>query len=362
MCPSGTRTGFVTHRKPLRIDSIAIRIPSRKITNADTLALIAESNCSSPPDQLRRFVRELGFLLERCGSDTRYLRDREVGETAHLLTLQACTQALEEAGAKASDVGLLMYCGVGRGFLEPAGAYFMARSLGISCECFDILDACMSWVRALQIADQFLASGTHRKILVVNGEFSVYEHGYPELLHGICSDRLRYTFPAFTIGEAASATVLSASEKPWRFRFRSEPGRVALCTLPLRGHAEFSGIDADLALNGIDRFVSFGQDLSCAALEGMVNFIEEEYLDRERIAWWFPHAASAEMCRQAEQRLGLGGRVIYDVFARYGNLVSVSIPAGLREAWDDGRLRRGQRVVLCPASAGMSLALVDFEF
>ncbi len=349
-------------RPLLRIDSIAIRIPSRKITNEDTLALVAEANRDNPPDRLRRFLRELRFLLQRCGSDTRCVRDREAGETAHLLTLQACTQALEEAGIEASDVGLLIYCGVGRGFLEPASAYFIARSLGISCECFDILDACMSWVRALQIADQFLASGTYSKILVVNGEFGVYEHGYPELLHGTCSDRLRYTFPAFTIGEAASATVLSASERSWRFRFRSEPDRVALCTLPVRGHAEFSGIDAELALNGIDQFVSFGQDLSCAALEGMVSFINEEYRDREGIAWWFPHAASADMCHRAEVRLGLEGRVIYDIFARYGNLVSASIPAGLREAWDDGRLRRGQRVVLCPASAGMSLALVDFEF
>ena len=121
-------------------------------------------------------------------------------------------------------------------------------------------------------------------------------------------------------------------------------------------------MDAELALNGIDQFVSFGRELSCSGLEGIVSFIQEELLDRERVAWWFPHAASTDICRQAEVRLGLVGRVIYDVFARYGNLVSASIPTGLREAWDDGRLCRGQRVVLCPASAGMSFALVDFEF
>ncbi|MEP6534971.1 MAG: 3-oxoacyl-[acyl-carrier-protein] synthase III C-terminal domain-containing protein, partial [Bryobacteraceae bacterium] len=80
------------------------------------------------------------------------------------------------------------------------------------------------------------------------------------------------------------------------------------------------------------------------------------------IRWWFPHAASSEMCRLADQRLGLNGRVFSDVFPRYGNLVSASIPAALNMALSDGRLLRGQRVVLCPVSAGMSQALVEFTF
>jgi acyl-CoA:acyl-CoA alkyltransferase len=326
------------------------------------LAEIAELNPGSAPEHLKRYLRDLRFLLNRCGSNTRYLRDRESGETAHALIQEACTEALAAGGIPAKNIGLLIYCGVGRGFLEPAGAYFVARSLGLMCECFDVVDACMSWVRAMHIAHQFLAAGLHRNILVVNGEFNVYEHGYPELLRGACRDRLPYTFPAFTIGEAATATVLSASQDTWRFRFRSQPEHAALCTIPLEAHADFSGFDTNLALNGVGKFVSFGHELSCAALDGIVDLIEQEYPDREKIQWWFPHAASSEMCRRAEKRLKLEGRVLYDVFPRYGNLVSASIPAALNLAWTDGRLRRGQRVVLCPASAGMSLALVEFAF
>ena len=245
----------------MRIESIALRIPSRKITNADTLASIAELNPDSSPEQLKRYLRELEFLLGRCGSNTHYLRDRESGESAHALIHEACTEALASAGIAAEDIGLLVYCGVGRGFLEPASAYFVARALGLTCECFDVLDACMSWVRALHIANQFLAAGLHRNILLVNGEFNVYEHGYPELLRGTCSERLRYTFPAFTIGEAATATVVSASEDTWRFRFRTQPEHVALCTLPLEAHADFSGIDANpsSSLNqGFQRFSGRG--------------------------------------------------------------------------------------------------------
>ena len=279
----------------MRIESIGVRIPSRKITNADTLAAITELNASSPPEQVHRYLRGLGFLLERCGSRTRYIRNREAGETAHELILEACAQALEEAHVEPDEIGLLIYCGVGRGFLEPATAYFVTRSLGISCECFDVLDACMSWVRSLQLASHLFVGRTYRKILVVNGEFSVYEHGYPELLYGVDAERLRYTFPAFTIGEAATATVLSDAGKPWRFRFRSHPEHVALCALPLAGHADFAGSGRDFALNGVGQLVSFGQDLSCAAFEGIVDFIESEYPDRNSIDWWF-HTLPAPKC------------------------------------------------------------------
>jgi 3-oxoacyl-[acyl-carrier-protein] synthase III len=352
----------LVRRSLLRIESIALRIPSRKITNADTLAAITELNSDAPRHELSHYLRDVKFLLERSGSDTHYLRDREFGETAHALIRDACTEALASAGILPREIGLLIYCGVGRGFLEPASAYLVARSLGIACECFDVLDACMSWVRALQIAHSFFAAGVYRHILIVNGEFNVYEHGFPELLRGICHQRLRYTFPAFTIGEAATATVVSASAGSWCFRFRSQPERASLCTLPLEAHADFSAPDENLALNGVSRFVSFGHELTCAGLEAIVNFIEETFPRREAIHWWFPHAASSEMCRRAEQRLDLDGRVLYDVFPRFGNLVSASIPAGLKLAWKDGRLERGQRIVLCPVSAGMSLALVDFTF
>jgi 3-oxoacyl-[acyl-carrier-protein] synthase III len=182
------------------------------------------------------------------------------------------------------------------------------------------------------------------------------------LFQGVCAEKLRYTFPAFTIGEAAAATVVTASGADWSFSFRSNPSRVNLCALPLAGHADYTEPGDRLALNGEGQFVSFGHELSCAAVGEMVGFIEERYPEREAIDLWFPHAASAELCRQAETRLNLTGKVAYDVFPRYGNLVSASVPASLHLTIADGRLRRGNRIVLCPASAGMAFALVDLVY
>ena len=346
----------------MKIASIGLQIPSLRITNEDILTTVTNLNPTAPTAQVRRYRRQLGYLLERAGAGAHFIRDRANGEVALPLILNAAREALGRAEVQPSEIDLLIYCGVGRGFLEPATAYFISRALGIACECFDVLDACMSWVRALSIAQPFLASRSYSRILVVNGEFNVHEHGYPELFQGVQPEKLRYTFPAFTIGEAATATVLVPSESPWNFHFRSDPSRAHLCAIPLTGHEDFSQPGECLAQNGVGQFVSFGHELLRAALDETVEFIRETYPIRTCFDWWFPHAASAEMCRQAERTLSLHGKVCYDVFPRYGNLVSASIPAALHLAVEEGRLRRGQRIVLCPASAGMSFALVDLVY
>jgi acyl-CoA:acyl-CoA alkyltransferase len=346
----------------LQIASIAVRFPSLKITNADLLERIAELNPGLPSEQLRSHQRKLEHLMVKSGCDTRYYRNRSSNETAIAHILDATKTALMQANLSPNDIDLLIYCGVGRGFLEPAMAYFVANALGINCACFDVLDACMSWVRALAIADGLFRQGAYRHIAIVNGEFNIYECGYPELLTVDREDTWSYTFPAFTIGEAASVTILNRSDATWNFHFRSDPSRVCLCTLPLPGYADFSLSPSQLARNGTYKFMSFGMELSRVAIGEMSKFARETYPDLDQFDILFPHAASAEACRISAEQLGLGERLYNKIFSRYGNLVSASIPAAMSMALEEGALTRGSRVVLCPASAGMSFALVDFVF
>jgi 3-oxoacyl-[acyl-carrier-protein] synthase III len=97
-------------------------------------------------------------------------------------------------------------------------------------------------------------------------------------------------------------------------------------------------------------------------MDEMEKFIRATYRDLESVDLWLPHAASAYMCRLADERLNLHGKVFFDVFPTYGNLASASIPTAIRMAEEMNRLKRGNRIVLCPASAGMSLALVDLVY
>jgi 3-oxoacyl-[acyl-carrier-protein] synthase III len=346
----------------LQIASVAVKFPSLKVTNADLLSQIEEFNPQVPAEQVRGYQRKLERLMVRAGCDTRYYRDRERNERAISFVGDALKAACADAQISLADVDLLIYCGVGRGFLEPAMGYFVANSLGMKCECFDVLDACMSWVRALSIAYGLFRSARYRHIALVNCEFNIYEAGYPDLLRVNGLEKWRYTFPAFTIGEAGAATILRASEQEWNFHFRSDPSQAGLCTLPLPSYREFSAAPDQLALNGCLRFMSFGMELSRAAVTAMADFVQATYPDREPFDIWFPHAASLEACRQSAEQLNLGDRLYSGSFCRYGNLVSASIPAAMQMAIEEKRLTRGSKVVLCPASAGMSFALVDFVY
>jgi len=94
----------------------------------------------------------------------------------------------------------------------------------------------------------------------------------------------------------------------------------------------------------------------------MVDFVRERYSNLSNVDIWFPHVASVRACRECAKKLGIEDRVYMDSFPEFGNLVSASIPAAMDLALRNQRFGRGSKVVLCPASAGMSYALVDFVY
>jgi 3-oxoacyl-[acyl-carrier-protein] synthase III len=334
-----------------------------RITNEDIIANLGAYNKDVPAELLSKCQRELTYLLNKTGAATRYIRDRARGETAISLLKDVTHDAIERAGLGEDEIDLLIYCGVGRGFLEPAMAYFCAEAVGLECPCFDILDACMSWVRALEVASMYLAGGACRHILIVNAEFTAYECGYPNVFKIRSIDDLAHLFPAFTIGEAATATVVTRSEDNWSFRFMSRPQMASLCHIPLEGYQDFCEPNEHVGVNGINRFVSFAGKLFDAAIAGMVRLIQESVLDVHEPDIWFPHSAASRPYSRIAESLGIEPQKVYvSTFSEYGNLVSASIPAAMHRAIGEGVLERGHQVVLCPASAGMALAVVQFTF
>lgn len=347
----------------MKIQSISIKIPSFEISNEYVIESIAIHNQDQPAHIVARYQRELSYLLKRSGANTRYLRDREKGETAIRLIKAAIHEALEKAELKTTDIDLLIYCGVGRGFLEPANAYFCAQAVGMACNCFDISDACMSWVRSLEVAYALLNFSNYKNILVVNGEFTAYEYGYPEIFKLQSPSQIAYTFPAYTIGEGASATILTKSSDEWTFDFESAPEFANLCSIPLSGYDDFCEKGENIGLKGVNGFVSFGGELFDIAVERMVDLAQSRILDIDGVDLWFPHGAASDPCWRAAEILNIEeSRFFSDSFPVYGNLISASIPAAMHMAISDGRLRRGQKVILCPASAGMSFAIVQLIY
>lgn len=110
--------------------------------------------------------------LKAAGTETRYQLD--TGEKAIDLVLQAGREALEDAQVAPEEVDLLIYTGIGRGWIEPAMANAVQAGLHlVNATSFDILDACASWLRALHVCQQHIRSGVYRSAMIVTRVRSV---------------------------------------------------------------------------------------------------------------------------------------------------------------------------------------------
>ncbi len=347
----------------MKIDAISVKIPSFEVSNEWILKELERLNPDVPTKEVKLYQRQVLTLLKKSGSKTRFWRDKQKGEKAFELIKASMEEALEKASLNKDDVDLLIYCGVGKGFKEPANAYIYANALDMKCSCFDVADACMSWTRALEIAYRFLKAGAYKHIMVVNGEFNVYEHLYPYLWKIKSLEQIEYTLPSYTIGEAATTTVLSASDKEWKFNYDSAPELVNLCTIPQEGYEEFCEENEKINLHGINRFVSFGGQLFDEGKKRLIALVRRNIADIDEADIWFPHAASSRLWQEMGDELNIKPEKNYTATYPYcGNLVSASIPVAMNMALVENKLRRGQKVALWPGSAGMSFCIVQFIY
>lgn len=347
----------------MRIAAIAAALPSRQVTNDDVLDLVRAHSAPVFEGDLEEAVRQIGFWLAYSGSNRRRWSDEH--ERPLDLLVRAAEEALAETGRPRESVDVVVYTGVGRGFLEPGGAYHAAAALGLArAQCFDVLDACMSWTRALQIVNGLFQAGACRTALVVNAEFNLRSTGpvYPEVfaLRGV--DALAWTFPAFTLGEAATATVLTADQDtPWVFEFSSRPDLADLCNVPMAGYADYCTPSDKVARNGIQRFTSYGFELHENGRDEALEVLKRLDAPKEEAVAMFTHASSKRWWQDMADSVGLGDR-IYHVFQDTGNVVSASVPTAIATAVKEGRLGRGDRAIGWVGSAGMSFCSFSFVY
>ncbi len=346
----------------MRLEAVGARLPSRRVTNDDILQMLADHSNGISKLMLRSYQRMVKAMFKLSGCKVRYFRDTARNERAVDFIKGAMQDALDRAGLTKDRIDLLIYCGVGKGFLEPANAYFYARAFGMHCSCFDIADACMSWIRALEISYGFLKTGRYRTVMIVNGEFNLH-HGLPDNFRVKNLRQIEYTFPTYTIGEAATATIVTASDAEWKFTYRTLPELCDLCTIPLDGYEAFVDPSQRYAKNGARNFVSYGREMFAHAARVLAPLVQEVVGDLDGPDIYFPHAASDAAYLAAGKRIGLPQDKMYaKVFPAYGNLVSASIPTAIDMALKEGRLKRGHKVVFCPASAGMVYGVVQFVY
>jgi 3-oxoacyl-[acyl-carrier-protein] synthase III len=340
--------------------AIAHALPSERVTNDQLIEHVLDASARSFSGTIETLRGTLAGLLQASGTQIRYQRGHS--EKALDLGVQAAEAALRKAGLAAGELDLLLYVGVGRGFVEPATCNVFIDALGAnSATGFDILDACASWMRALQVARSFISRGHYRNVMVLNAEFNVRDYARYEVES---IEQLEYTFPAFTIGEAATATVLSGEmldeTLDYYADFRTTAQAHDLCKIPLPNLYEYSNKERRDDFPPL-KFYSFGERLFQFGFAQTVRHYRSLPRMREFAGdAFFFHSASQPVAERMEAACGLRGG--YHTHARFGNCVSASIPLGLSHAIEDGTLRNGQNVVLGCGSAGFASGWMRFKY
>lgn len=347
----------------MRLLSAAAGLPSRTVTNADITDLIATHSADSFIGDLDDALRKVDYYLRYAGSASRQWLDE--GERPIELLRDAANSALERAQLRPRDIDLLIYTGIGRGFIEPGGAYHTAAALGLdNPHCFDILDACMSWTRAVQVTESLFRTGEFRNALIVNAECNLRWGGvvFPHLFRMPRLEALESTFPAYTLGEAATATVLTAEDnEPWEFRFASRPDLAALCNVTLDGYEGYCEPSNKLAANGVGFFTSYGFEMHEMGAADALEVFDRLEVRTDEVSTLFTHASSKRYWQGMADKVGLGDAV-HHVYDRTGNIVSASVPTAIASAIEQDRLRPGDRAVGWVGSAGMSFGAFSFVF
>lgn len=335
------------------IKGVAASLPSRVVTNDDIIEMIREESTQYDGD-LDKLLRIIRRFLHQSGLEERRWCERHESPIDHVA--KATRAVLDESYLRRQHIELLIYVGVGRGFLEPGNSHMLADALGFhNAQCFDVVDACMSWVRALHLIDSLFKNGTYKNALLINAEFNIGQQ-HEQARHSANikhQDELLYTFPMFTIGEAASATLLLPDEPDnFDFYFSSRPDLSELATIPLEGYQGFCHPTDKIAKRGANRFTSFGIDLHSHAHAEAVN-VFQKMSDRKNIDKVFVHASSKSEWTKFGQHIGIEEK-IHHVFQKTGNIVSASIPVALADALASGDVKRNDEIVFWVGSAGMS--------
>jgi len=282
------------------------------------------------------------WIVERTGiRERRFAGD---GETTATLSTDAARRALDAAGMSPEQLDLIMVATCTPDRLLPSAAVMVQDALGVSCPAFDLNAACAGFSYGTSVARAMVESGGADTVLLVGAE----------TLSRRINMEDRTTCVLF--GDGAGASIFVPSEEPgvMASNLFADGKAAKLLTVPAGGTTV-----PDPDEPPIDLIVmKSGTEVYKRAVVGMTDacrtLLDKAGVAANDVRWLIPHQANARIMKTVADRLGFGAdRVISDV-EHIGNTSAASVPIALDEAWRDGRIRRGDLVLMTSFGAGMA--------
>ncbi|WP_296806200.1 beta-ketoacyl-ACP synthase III [Thiocapsa sp.] len=314
-----------------RILGTGSHLPARTVTNADLEAIVDTTAT---------------WIFERTGIEKRHLVSD--GETCCDLAEVAARRALDAAGLQPSDIDLIIVATTTPDQFFPSTACLLQQRLGVhGCPAFDLQAVCTGFVYAVGVADKFIRTGSAKRALVVGAE----------TLSRILNWEDRGTCVLF--GDGAGAVVLEAAD---------EPGIISTHLHADGAYKDLLQVPGGLGNGHPDaRFMEMkGNEVFRVAVTTLGRIVDETLaaagMAKSDIDWLIPHQANIRIIQATARKLDLPMERVVVTVAEHGNTSAASIPLAFDQAVRDGRIQRGELLLMEAFGGGFTWGSVLVRF
>lgn len=323
-----------------KITGLGHFVPENVVTN-DDLAKLMDTNDA--------------WIQERTGIKERRHIKKGDGNSTSVMGVKAATIALERAKLVPNDIDMIVFATLSPDMYFPGGGVEVQEMMGMrTIPALDVRNQCSGFVYAISVADQFIKTGMYKNVLVIGSE---NHSGGLDF-----SDRGRSVSVIF--GDGAGAAVLS----------RNETGKVGILSthlhsegqhkneLSLKGPSTEHWVPQIIAENPQEDIPYYpymnGQFVFKHAIVRFSEVIEEglkaNNLEVKDIDMLIPHQANLRISQFIQHKMKLRDDQVFNNIQKYGNTTAASIPIALSEAWEEGKIKEGDLVVLAAFGSGFT--------
>ena len=323
-----------------KIIGMGMYVPENVVTNEDLTAMMDTSH---------------RWIIERTGIEERRHIKKGDGNTTATMGVKAAKIAIERADIDKNEIDLILFATLSPDYYFPGSGVIVQQQLEIpTCPAMDIRNQCSGFIYALSTADQFIKTGMYKNILIIGSE----NHS------GGLDMTTRGRGVSVIFGDGAGAVVLS----------RSEDADKGILSTHLHSEGQFA---EELALIGpsTNRWVpeileaNDPNDISYYPnMNGQLVFknavvrfsevimegLQQNQMTPDQIDMLIPHQANLRISQFIQRKFGLNDDQVYNNIMRYGNTTAGSIPIALTEAWEEGKIKSGDLVVLAAFGSGFT--------
>ena len=303
------------------------------------------------------------WIVERTGIQERRHIKKGDNDGVATMGVKASKIALERANINAQDIDLILLATLSPDYYFPGSGVLVQDALEIpDCPAMDIRMQCSGFVYALATADQFIKTGMYKNVLVIGSE---YHSGGLDM-----TSRGRNVSVIF--GDGAGAVVMTRTENNKEGILSSHlhsEGKHAK-ELSLIGPNTGRWVPEIIAENDPEDISYYpymnGQFVFKNAIVRFTEVINEGLKktgwSANEIGMLIPHQANLRIAQFVQKKFGLSDDQVYNNIQRYGNTTAASIPIALTEAWEEGKIVPGTKVVLAAFGSGFTWGSVMIQW